>query len=61
MAWVAKNKCGEEYVYESEPYRKGDIWVIYDWSDAVVQLPKGSIEKLTGSPMSWDDEPREVK
>jgi hypothetical protein len=59
MAWVAKDKSGLEGIYENEPYRAHDcIWIsMLDW----VGIPSGSIKKLIGRELSWDDEPVELK
>lgn len=59
MAWVAVDKSGLEGIYEDKPYRAHDsIWLsILNW----VGLPTGSIKKLIGRKLSWDDEPVELK
>ena len=67
MAWVAVNKNGAEYIYEEIPERYfGLQWVptfcecqdrIYD----SIKLPHGSIKKLIGIELSWNDEPIELK
>ena len=66
MAWVAVNRYGDEYIYEAMPERFYHLWAptfceyenrVYDY----VELPKGSIKKLIGRELSWDDEPVELK
>ena len=62
MAWVAVDKNGDEYVYSSKPYRdccKGlELWMsIGD----CVELPQGSIKKLIGKELTWNNEPVELK
>ena len=62
MAWVAVDKDGQEWIYEAKPQRchqyerwqptNGNGWVF---------LPKGSIEKVIGKKLTWEDEPIELK
>ena len=58
MAWVVVNRDGTEVIFENKPKRMRYYW--FDLDDEIC-LPEGSIEKLTGEPMSWEDSPREVK
>ena len=46
MAWVAVDENGDEFIYESEPYRLQNYWYMCD--NYFVELPKGSVEKLLG-------------
>lgn len=61
-AWVAVDYDGE-YISDKEPFR--DMFNIgyYGFaSDAnVVKLPKGTIKKLTGRDLAWEDEPIKLK
>ena len=66
MAWVAVNRYGNEYIYEAMPKRFYCVWAptfceyenrLYDY----VEIPKGSIKKLIGRELSWNDEPVELK
>ena len=67
MAWVAVNKDGSERIFMQKPKRFAHgIWAsthndyatrFYDF----VELPKGSIKKLIGKELSWEDEPVELK
>ena len=63
MAWVAVDKDGTEVICNPEPYR--------DWVDfmqcvenifdpCAIGLPKGSIKKLIGREITWEDEPVEL-
>lgn len=67
MAWVATDKNGEEYLYEEKPSRDyGCIWKAtfredQDRNSDFIELPKGSIKKLIGRELSWDDETVELK
>lgn len=66
MAWLAVDESGKEYVSVSKPCR---IWPLGAWSVScennfdvnVVELPKGSIKKLIGRELTWEDEPVELK
>ena len=66
MAWVAVDKDGTECVYSGVPSRNNRIgyWETYT-QDVVelsyIQLPQGTIKKLIGRELTWDDEPVELK
>lgn len=69
--WLAVNKDGTEYIFEGEPERSPTwedsenrtYWGCYDdYSNrGYIELPKGSIEKLLGRKLTWDDKPVEFK
>lgn len=62
MAWVAVDKDGIENIYKSKPYRAYDHWWDdHDGFDTEVSLPKGSIKKLIGRDLTWEDNPVELK
>ena len=56
MAWVAVDKIGEELISRTEPFRVGDYWIGY----YIFHLPKGSIKKLIGRELSFNNEPVEL-
>lgn len=67
MAWVAVNKDGSESIFDVKPNRVDRFWsdefYINDdvrW-DSEIELPKGSIKKLIGRDLDWNDEPVELK
>ncbi len=66
MAWIAVNKDGEEKIFECKPERgittmsKIHLWT-YNLGYDSVPLPKGTIKKLIGRDMVWEDEPIELK
>lgn len=60
MAWYAVDLDGSECRYEIKPIRTTDIWLI-DGVGNIDSLPKGSIKRLTGKEMTWENEPIEVK
>ena len=58
MAWVSVNKLGGEIIHSYKPVReKNSIWI----SDNLFRLPKGSIKKLIGKELTWNDEPVELE
>lgn len=57
MAWVAVDKIGEELISRTEPFRVGDDWIGY----SIFLFPKGSIKKLIGRELSWNNEAIELK
>lgn len=58
MAWLATDDDKREWIYNSEPYRDDDEW---NEDDYYIELPKGTIKKLIGKDLTWDDEPIEIK
>lgn len=59
MAWLAVDKDYREFIYDIKPHRAyGDMW--YDDVCDFVELPDGSIKKLTGKILTWEDEPIEI-
>ena len=56
MAWIAVNKIGKELISRTELFRVGDYWI----GDSIFHLPKGSIKKLIGRELSFNDEPVEL-
>ena len=57
MAWLAVDGDGEEYIYTVEPERSEGFWNCFE----SIQLPKGSIKKLIGIELTWQDETVELK
>lgn len=58
MAWlVVDERDNSEWIYEYKPERASSFW--YDIGECV-KLPKGSIKKLIGRELTWNDEPVEV-
>ena len=61
MAWLAVDLDKKECIFSEKPYRMYDTtWVIIEDS-YFVDLPFGTIEKLIGKKMTWEDEPVEIK
>ncbi len=67
MAWVSIDKNGDEYIFQEKPVREETVWDIakypYDYyhDDSCIELPKGSIKKLIGKELSWEDDCVELK
>lgn len=60
MAWLAVDKDGSEYIYENEPIRDDYSFIPIDdgliWDDyPFIELPKGTIEKILGRKLTFDD------
>lgn len=61
MAWVAVDKSGNEWIYDECPIRRELGFYPSEMSNNCVELPSGTIKKLTGRDLTWDDEPVELK
>ena len=58
MAYLACDADGQECIFDEEPYRYVDAWECMDEKfGKSVNLPKGSIAKLIGRELTWEDEP----
>lgn len=57
MAWVYCDKIGGEKISPEKPMRIADLWICKQ----MLNLPKGSIKKLIGRELNWNDEPVELK
>lgn len=74
MAWVCVGFNDEEFVFNNKPHRsiyknafqidENDIFT-HEWADdkycGCINLPKGTINKLIGRNLTWNDEPVELK
>lgn len=61
MAWVAVDSNGTENIYQFRPKRSSDKFIpLYPYSMSLT-LPKGSIKKLIGRDLDWNDEPVELR
>lgn len=65
MAWLAVDKDGTENIYYLKPERKIECWVaeenLPEYYRDMIELPHGSIKKLIGRKLTWEDEPVELK
>jgi len=73
MAWLAKDDDGTEGIYRLKPQIIDGEWSDAHWNDDVfircdedrifdscIVLPKGSIEKLIGKDLTFEDGPIEI-
>jgi len=61
MAWVAVNEKGNEIISDAKLIKKDSgLWIV-GGSYNVIVFPKGSIKKLIGRELSWEDKPVELK
>ena len=63
MAWVAVTKQGREFISMCKTIRVTDEDNYYGWKDTFTEiyLPKGSIKRLIGRELTWNDEAVELK
>ena len=65
MVWIAVDKDGTESICAQKPYRRTDPNYGSYWKSSClngfIHIPKGSIKKLIGRELSWNDEPVELK
>lgn len=63
MAWLAVDGDGAESIYDIEPIRDlwGDKWDIRTDDTWWINLPNGTIEKIIGRKLTWEDNPVEIK
>lgn len=66
MPWLAVDKDSTESIYEEKPIRRLKEWECTtfgesEWQEFTqyVKLPTGTIEKLIGKSLTWDDNPYE--
>lgn len=57
MAWLAVDKDGSEWIHEFYPTKSKRIW----FSANTIQLQQGTIKKLIGRELTWNEEPVELK
>ena len=63
MSWVAVKKQEREVKSKCKPIRVTDKDNYYGWKDTFteISLCSGSIKKLIGRKLTWNDEPVELK
>lgn len=62
MAYLCVDKDGTNVVFPEKPSRDRRCWAYYttiegELFDFRIDLPKGSIERLIGRQLRWEDEP----
>ena len=58
MAYVAVDNNGQEVLFLGIPERGDSQWV---YESSFIEILKGSIKKLIGRELTWEDEPVELK
>jgi len=58
--WLAVDKDGRESLFVNCPERVFSVWDI-DNTNQFVDVPSGTIEKLIGRKLTWEDEPVEYE
>lgn len=69
MAWLAVNKDGTELISPFLPNRDLEdlVWDCFrenaaGWYDNYgIELPKGTIQKIIGRELTWDDKPVKIE
>lgn len=70
MAYLAVSKDGMEFIYALQPKRGQEKWIpelfqvfptVIMEETAYIQLPKGTIAKLIGKELTWEDEPVKIE
>jgi hypothetical protein len=63
MAYLCADKRGE-FIADEYPSRAWDEWRgwrdVYGETCTLISLPKGTIKKLIGKELTWEDEPYEM-
>lgn len=60
MAWLSVNKDGRENITSKKPKRHwAESFWYYD-DGFGVRMPSGSIQKLIGRELTWEDSPVEI-
>lgn len=73
MAWVAVDKYGNENIFSIKPLRTKQFWEIpfekyyddngsnvYYYHGEDIILPKGTIRKILGYELTWDNDPVQI-
>lgn len=58
MAYLAVTSKGNEVIYKNKPNRKENSY--WSYSGEAITLPHGTIRKLTGKDLKFEDEPVEL-
>lgn len=57
MIYLAVDKALNEFIFETCPFREDTYWMQGNGSCNELELPKGSIKKLIGRELTWEDDP----
>ena len=72
IIFLAVNKNGDEIILDNTPARQGEIgtdersthdeeYVSIEDQNSAIVLPKGTIRRLTGRDLKWEDDPISLK
>ena len=71
MAWVAVDNNGNEKISMGKPFRGwGSMWEYEEevfiesecgTVEMIIDIPIGTIEKIIGKKLTWEDDPVEIK
>ena len=60
MAYLCVDKNNSEWIWEDKPIRESTEFIgSCDWHHCIL-LNKGTIEKIIGRVLTWNDEPVEI-
>lgn len=59
MAWVAVDMDNTEWIFQEKPFRADDGYWYGD--SQFIYIPEGSIKRLIGRELSWEDNCVELK
>lgn len=61
--WGAVEIDGSEFLYNGKPVwsNKDNEWYLGDENDKYIQVPNGTIKRLTGICLTSNDEPIEIR
>ena len=62
MAYLVVDEYLNEWIYDISPVRDDETgtWEVRHEDTWFIQLPKGTIEKITGKKLTWKDEPHHI-
>lgn len=60
MAFVAVDQDGAEYIYSYIQLRLDKKWSCVGFGSSYVFIPSGTIKKLIGFDLKWEDDPIEL-
>lgn len=61
MAYLATDLNGSEKIFEEYPKAVKETWLPWDGLSFFIYLPKGTIKKIIGRDLTFDDEPVELE
>lgn len=63
MAWLTVNKYQKEEIFQYKPISKRGFWYAYNrfnYFSAGIDLPNGTIEKILGHELTFENSPIEI-